>query len=258
MQPAELCGCSIEMEEYPMDVHSTCVTPASSRMFRKRRHSPSRNLRYVKRRFSSLRPEDISLVTEPTHYLRVIFHSPNTWYIRSGHDLDSVHKWLKPYGGIPVNEYHITLALLSLSEQHLAMDISPIAIFLRNVRFELFDFTLLRKTLALKASEICCDNLHRFQPITRVNMALPLIKEWLRVQGFPIYNSHLPLHMSVSKLHALDDNTCEYVANMSCFKQYPTQMFVRPIAVELVSIRQSSNAPRCIVHSVPILHAPGF
>nr|ATQ39396.1 ORF4b protein [Middle East respiratory syndrome-related coronavirus] len=258
MQHSESLGCSIEMEEYPMDVHSTYGTQAYSLRVRKRRHSPGKNLRYVKRRFSSLRPEDLSVVTQPTHYIRVTFSDPNMWYLRSGHHLHSVHNWLKPYGGQPVSEYHITLALLNLTSEDLARDISPIAVFLRNVRFELHEFALLRKTLVLNASEMYCANIHRFKPVYRVNMAVPTIREWLRVQGFSLYNSHLPLHMSISKLHALDDVTRNYIITMPCFRTYPQQMFVTPMAVELVSIRSAAEGTKQIIHSHPILHDPGF
>nr|QBF80614.1 ORF4b [Middle East respiratory syndrome-related coronavirus] len=132
------------MEESLTDVPSTSGTQVYSRKARKRSHSPTKKLRYVKRRFSLLRPEDLSVIVQPTHYVRVTFSDPNMWYLRSGHHLHSVHNWLKPYGGQPVSEYHITLALLNLTDEDLARDFSPIALFLRNVRFELHEFALLR------------------------------------------------------------------------------------------------------------------
>nr|ASU90464.1 NS4B protein [Middle East respiratory syndrome-related coronavirus] len=246
------------MEESLMDVPSTSGTQVYSRKARKRSHSPTKKLRYVKRRFSLLRPEDLSVIVQPTHYVRVTFSDPNMWYLRSGHHLHSVHNWLKPYGGQPVSEYHITLALLNLTDEDLARDFSPIALFLRNVRFELHEFALLRKTLVLNASEIYCANIHRFKPVYRVNTAIPTIKDWLLVQGFSLYHSGLPLHMSISKLHTLDDVTRNYIITMPCFRTYPQQMFVTPLAVDVVSIRSSNQGNKQIVHSHPILHHSGF
>nr|AVN89416.1 ORF4b [Middle East respiratory syndrome-related coronavirus] len=120
------------MEESLMDVPSTSGTQVYSHKARKRSHSPTKKLRYVKRRFSLLRPEDL---VQSTHYVRVIFSDPNMCLL-SGHHLHSVHNWLN--GGQSVSEYHITLALLNLTDEDLARDFSPIALFLRNFRFERF------------------------------------------------------------------------------------------------------------------------
>nr|AVN89373.1 ORF4b [Middle East respiratory syndrome-related coronavirus] len=68
------------MEESLMDVPSTSGTQVYSHKARKRSHSPTKKLRYVKRRFSLLRPEDLSVIVQPTHYVRVTFSDPNIYF----------------------------------------------------------------------------------------------------------------------------------------------------------------------------------
>nr|QQK33725.1 truncated ORF4b [Middle East respiratory syndrome-related coronavirus]QQK33726.1 truncated ORF4b [Middle East respiratory syndrome-related coronavirus] len=57
------------MEESLMDVPSTSGTQVYSRKARNRSHSPTKKLRYVKRRFSLLRPEDLcqGYIFRPQH-----------------------------------------------------------------------------------------------------------------------------------------------------------------------------------------------
>nr|AVV62540.1 ORF4b [Middle East respiratory syndrome-related coronavirus] len=177
----------------------------------------------------------------PTHYLRVVFPPSRNWDVRSGHMLDDVQRWLAPYGAKPVTEYHITIALLICKPDQQFHNFSYLAHMLTDVVFELSDFHILGRTLVLNANE--CQH---------PNMTVHHIKEWLRVYGYTIYNSHLPLHLSVSKLHDLDDATRSYIGSTAYIKQYTTRILAKPTALELVTIRGTPNNPKQIVQSIPI------
>lgn len=215
---------------------------------RKRRHPTDNKLRYAKRRFSPLKPEDLMEVDHsgPTHYLRVIFPPSRNWHVSSGHMLDDVHSWLQPYGAKPVNEYHVTLALLCCRPDARFHDFTPLANAFRNVVFELCDFNILGRTLVLNAHE-----LHHHMRVP-INMALTHVREWLTVHGYTIHNSGLPLHLSVSKLHDIDENTRSYLGSSAFLTQYITRMTAKPIALELVTIRGNPNNHKKIVQSIPI------
>nr|USF97411.1 ORF4b [Middle East respiratory syndrome-related coronavirus] len=235
-----------------------CIATASCQasafdgvMFNRKRHHPTNTkLRYAKRRFSPLKPEDVMEIDPhpgPTHYLRVVFPPSKDWRVSSGHMLDDVQKWLTPYGAKPITEYHITLALLCCKPDEQFDDFTPLANMLKDIIFELGDFNILGRTLVLNAHE-----LQRYGMTRPVNMAVPHIKEWLKVHGYTIYNSHLPLHLSVSKLHDLDEATRSYIGTRAYFKQYVTRILVAPTALELVTIRGTPSNPKQIVQSLPI------
>nr|AUM60017.1 ORF4b protein [Middle East respiratory syndrome-related coronavirus] len=221
--------------------------------FRKRRHSPPTKQRYAKRRFSPLKLEDIMEVdiSQPTHYLRLIFPNYRQWHCRSGHLIDEVQNWLSAFGDVkPVTEYHLTLTLLCCTEQDLHKDLTPLANILHNVKFDVGGFIIMGKTLVLNAKEL----VDGYGNTMYVNMAVPHIKEWLKVQGFTLYNSRLPLHMSVAKLHNLTDSQRAYIGSTAYIQQCVTRFFLAPIAVELVSLRAANNGHKQIVKSIPIHH----
>nr|WCZ55715.1 MAG: ORF4b protein [Middle East respiratory syndrome-related coronavirus] len=232
-------------------LHGNCIAKASCQasafdgvtINRKRRRHTDTKLRYVKRRFSPIKFEDVMAVGHPapTHYLRVVFPPSRNWDVRSGHMLDDVQRWLAPYGAKPVTEYHITIALLICKPDQQFHNFSYLAHMLTDVVFELSDFHILGRTLVLSANE--CQH---------PNMTVHHIKEWLRVYGYTIYNSHLPLHLSVSKLHDLDDATRSYIGSTAYIKQYTTRILAKPTALELVTIRGTPNNPKQIVQSIPI------
>ncbi|ASL68945.1 hypothetical protein [Hypsugo bat coronavirus HKU25] len=227
------------------------ISTHSDGVSRKRPASPYSmlNLRYVKRRFSPLKLEDIMEVDppQPTHYVRLVFDPLTSWQVVRGHSLDVIQQWLTPFGAKPVSEYHITLALLCCQPTEQFHDLSPLTHLLAGVKFVLSDFNVLGRTLVLNAHEL--QDGSNFVP---VNMAVSHIKEWLKVHGYIIHNSHLPLHLSVSKLHDLDDNTRSYIDSWPYFTQDNTSIVVTPSALELVTIRGNSNNPKQIVQSLPI------
>nr|BDD37135.1 ORF4b [Merbecovirus sp.]BDI08840.1 ORF4b [Merbecovirus sp.] len=237
-------------------LHGNCIAKASCQasafdgvtINRKRRRPTDTKLRYVKRRFSPLKPEDVMEVEPvcPTHYLRVVFPPSRSWHVSSGHMLEDVQRWLNPYGAKPVSEYHITLALLCCKPDQPFHDFTPLANSLKNVVFELCDFNILGRTLVLNAHE-----LHHHMKVP-INMALIHIREWLTVHGYTIHNSGLPLHLSVSKLHDIDENTRSYLGSLAYFTQYTTRMTAKPTALELVTIRGNPDNPKKIVQSIPI------
>nr|WDE20343.1 orf4b protein [Betacoronavirus sp.] len=217
---------------------------------RKRRHDPAKKTRYAKRRFSPLVPRDVVMAElQPTHYLRVVFDEPRNWHCLSGHMFDELQRWLGAYGVSTNPDLHITLALLMCDEMEPFDDIEPLTSLLKNVMFDLCGFTVLGRTLVLNAHET-----NRAGDSPPVNMALPHIKEWLRVHAYNIYNSGLPLHMSIAKLHHLDDTMRAYIGSRSYLKQYITRFKLLPRAVEVVTIRNTPNSPKTIVKSLPIVH----
>lgn len=218
---------------------------------RKRPSTPLVSRRYVRRRYSPLKDEDVMQVDlQPTHYLRLVFPDPRQWHCRSGHTIDELNHWLAALGVQPVNDYHITLALLSCTREDLTKDLTSLAGIFKNVKFDVGSLYILQRTLVLHARELQGAYGHTMF----AGLAVSEIEDWLRVHGFNQHHTQLPLHMSVAKLHNLSECERAFLGSRPYIQQCITRFFLAPTKLQLVTLRASNNGLKEIVQEVQIHH----
>nr|WDQ26965.1 MAG: nonstructural protein [Merbecovirus sp. PaGB01] len=219
---------------------------------RKRCSSPLVCRRYVKQRYSPLKNEDIMEVDiQPTHYLRLVFPDHTQWHCRSGHTIDEVNHWLSAFGDVQlVKDHHITLALLSCTQEDLNKDLTPLGSILKNVKFDVGSFYILQRTLVLHAKELSGAYGHTMF----AGLAVLQIEEWLRSHGFNQHHTELPLHMSVAKLQNLSEIDRAFLSSRPYIQQYTTRFFLAPTELQLVTLRASNNGLKEIVKRIPVHH----
>lgn len=218
------------------------MMPAKATFSRKRHRKPK--FQYAKRRFSPVNPTDLVLVQqEPTHCVRLVFPLTKRWIHFDG----LVYSLARLNVSMTV-DYHVTLALIHAPDAGECFgNLLHITPLLKDCLLEFKKLCILGKTLTILASEWPF-----FTDVkkNKDNLTVPKAVEWLKEHGYEIYNSQLPLHMSLAKLHDLPQAQFAEAAGLCHY--FDPREFALPCALEVVKIGGGKVNGR----SIPLVRFP--
>nr|ANA96042.1 3c protein [Bat coronavirus] len=226
----------------PTSSEKTDMMPAKATSSQKRHRKPK--LQYAKRRFSPVNPNDLVFVRqEPTHCVRLVFPLTKRWI-----HFDGLVYSLARLNVSMTTDYHVTLALIHAPDAGECFgNLLHLTPLLKDCLFEFKKLCILGKTLTILTSEWPF-----FTDVkkNKDNLTIPKAVEWLKEHGYEIYDSHLPLHMSLAKLHDLPQAQFAEAAGLCHY--FDPREFALPSALELVKIGGGKVNGR----SIPLVHLP--
>lgn len=207
----------------------------------KRQRKPK--LRYSKRRFSPVKLNDLMpVVVKPTHCVRLVFPDSKRWI-----HFEGLANRLSDINVPMTTDYHVTIALIHADAGECFGNLLHLTPLLKDALLEFTKLCILGKTLAILASE---DPWFTGIKKTKDDLTIPKAVEWLKEHGYEIYNSQLPLHMSLAKLHDLQH--AEYAQAVVYCQQFNPQEFALPSALQVVKI----DGGKVNGKSIPLVHLP--
>nr|WCC63568.1 ORF4b protein [Bat Coronavirus TpGD17] len=225
----------------PTSSDKTVMMPAKATSSRKRHRKLK--LQYAKRRFSPVNPNDLVLIQQPTHCVRLVFPLSKRWIHFDG----LVYSLARLNVSMTV-DYHVTLALIHAPEAGECFgNLLHLTPLLKDCLLEFKKLCILGKTLTILASEWPF-----FTDVkkNKDNLTVPKAVEWLKEHDYEIYNSQLPLHMSLAKL--LDLPQAQFTEAAGLCHYFDPREFALPCALEVVKIGGGKVNGR----SIPLVRFP--